>query len=429
MKSLKVKFSKLSLEQLIYVGMILLIVAMPFHAFLATYLGSITHLGHNIQAWKEIIIVVMTIIATIYLFNRKEARPKLDRMNYLVVAIVILALTISLIKYGSLSALLFGIKTDLVPLLVFVIAQIVATKFDDSKVYNLIVWPAFIVSLLAILQALAIPPDLLSQLGYNNSTIVPAQYVDPTTMALRAFSTLGGPNQLGAYLILPITLVMARLTERFDPKKALILTSLLVGLYLTYSRSAWIGAGLAIIATILVRAKQRNRIKIVAGILISLVTVLLLFISRNFCNPNNFIQYYLLHGNFTNHTLQGSDQIRLDSLSKGLGAIANNPLGQGLGSAGPASYHALKSLITENWYLQIAIEIGLVGLALVLVFLGLNAVELLRDAVSQKNLASLSLFASLIGLIGTNMFLHSFSDSTLAIVFFAMMGIQHGRRQ
>lgn len=429
MKSLKAKFSKYSLEQLIYGGMILLIIVMPFHAFLATYLGSITRIGHNIQAWKEIIIVVMTIIATIYLFNRKEARPKLDRINYLVVAIVILALTISIIKYGSLTAFLFGIKTDLVPLLVFVIAQIVATKFDDSKVYNLIVWPAFIVSLLAILQALAIPPDLLSRLGYNNSTIVPAQYVDPTTMVLRAFSTLGGPNQLGAYLILPITLVMARLTEKFEPKKALILTSLLAGLYLTYSRSAWIGAGLAILMTILVRAKQRNRIKIVVGILISLATVLILFISRNFCNPNNFIQYYLLHGNCTNNTLQGSDQIRLNSLSKGLGVIADNPFGKGLGSAGPASYHAVKSLITENWYLQIAIEIGLVGLALVLVFLGFNAVELLHDAVDQKNLASLSLFASLIGLIGTNMFLHSFSDSTLAIVFFAMMGIQHGRRQ
>lgn len=420
---------KITLEQILYGGIIALIVAMPFHAFLTIYFDNLLHSGHALQAWKEVIIIALAIIAAIYLLNKKESRPKLDKLNYIVVAIIILALAISLIRFGSLSALIFGLKTDLMPLVVFVLAQIVASRFDDAKVYSLVVWPAFIVSLLAILQALAIPPDFLAGLGYNSSTIIPAQYVDSTTMVVRAFSTLGGPNQLGAYLILPVTLVTAKLVNKFDGKKFVILATLLVGLYLTYSRSAWLGAALAILTTVIVGVGKKTRLKFLIGLGVAGIIGLLFIASRNFCDPNNTIQYYLLHGSCTNNLLKGSDQIRLTSLKSGLEAAYHNPLGKGLGTAGPASYHAIRSLITENWYLQIAIELGLAGLILFVAFFTVNAIALLKDSLDSKNIASLSLFASIIGLAGTNMFLHSFGDSTLAIILFAMLGIQHGRRQ
>lgn len=429
MKKAGGKVFKPSLEQILYAGVITLLVAMPFHAFLTIYFGSALHLGRNLQAWKEVIVVGLVAIAAVYLFKKKETRPKLDKINYLVVIIIVLALAISLIRFGSLTALIFGIKTDLMPLVVFVVAQIVATRFDDTKIYNLIVWPAFTVSLLGILQALAVPPDLLRYLGYNSSTIIPAQYVDSTTMVVRAFSTLGGPNQLGAYLVLPITLVTAKLMSKFDGKKMVILTSLLAGLYLTYSRSAWIGAALAIITTAIISVQRKTRLKLLIGLGIAAALSLIFISSRNFCNPNNTIQYYLLHGNCTNNTLKGSDQIRLTSLKAGFENALKNPLGKGLGTAGPASYHSILPIITENWYLQIAIELGVIGLVLFVAFFVLNAIALLRDALDSKNIASIGLFASIIGLAGTNMFLHSLGDSTLAIVLLATLGIQHGRRQ
>ncbi len=429
MKAEKNKLIKVNLEQILYAGIVTLIIAMPFHAFLTIYFGNLLHLGHRLQAWKEILTVALAAIAAVYLFNKKEARLKLDQLNKLVIAIFILALVVSLVRFGSLSALIFGIKTDLMPLVIFLLAQIVASRFDEFKVYNLIVWPAFIVSVLAILQALAIPPDFLTKLGYGSSTIIPGQYVDSTTMVIRAFSTLGGPNQLGAYLILPITLVTANLVKKFDGKKLIILLSLLTGLYLTYSRSAWIGAALAILTTIIVSVSKKSRVKILIGLGIVTGLGLLLIVSRNFCDPSNTIQYYLLHGSCTNNSLKGSDQIRLSSLKAGLEDALKNPLGKGLGTAGPASYHSLKSLITENWYLQIAIELGLIGLILFIAFFVINAFSLFKDSLDSKNLASIGLFASIIGLAGTNMFLHSFSDSTLAITLLALLGVQHGRRQ
>ncbi len=428
MKIRSIMTKKISAEQIIYGGLVVLIALMPFHAFFTTYLGSLSRMGPVWQAWKEIVALVIAAVGAFYIFKHPGNRPKLDRVNYLVAAIIVLALAVSLIRFGSLTAFIFGIKTDLMPLVIFVVAQVVASRFNDQKVYNLVVWPALIVALLAILQSFAITPEMLRTLGYNETTIIPAQYVDSATMVRRAFSSLGGPNQLGAYLILPITLVTGRLVDKFDTKKAMILATLITGLYLTYSRSAWLGAALAILVTVFLGVKKSWRPKIIIAVVIALTGGLLFVTSRNFCNPNNIVQYYLLHGSCSDNTLKGSDQIRLKSLEGGVATVVENPLGKGLGAAGPASYYAAKSLITENWYLQIAIEIGLVGLILFLAFLGFNAISLLREGLSSQNLASISLFASIVGLASTNMFLHSFSDSTLAIVLFAILGIHHGRR-
>jgi O-antigen ligase len=102
----------------------------------------------------------------------------------------------------------------------------------------------------------------------------------------------------------------------------------------------------------------------------------------------------------------------------------SNPIGHGLGSAGPASFKASQPVIPENWYLQIAYEVGILGLLLyILAFAGL-----LGDFIRNRNLAlPASLFALTCGILVSNLFLHTWADSTLVLIVFTLYGLYKGQ--
>jgi ABC-type arginine/histidine transport system permease subunit len=71
----------------------------------------------------------------------------------------------------------------------------------------------------------------------------------------------------------------------------------------------------------------------------------------------------------------------------------------------------------------VAIEIGILGVVLFVLFFGANIFELIRS----KDLFWQVLGASICGLLVTNLFLHAWADSTLGIIIFSLMGIGRNR--
>ena len=139
---------------------------------------------------------------------------------------------------------------------------------------------------------------------------------------------------------------------------------------------------------------------------------------------NSRLENVILHGRFFENRIEGSDQQRLVALEKSTELISQEPFGHGLGSAGPASFQSDSPVISENWYLQIGYELGVIGLILyIAAFVSLLG-EFFRNL---ENSLAAALFAATIGLLATNIFLHAWADSTLVLITFSLYGLYKGR--
>ena len=423
------KISKLTeniSQQIIIYGLAVLILLMPFHAFFSVYLGSLGLNRTLVQSWKEILVLLLSFSWIIYQLAKRRFAFKVDAVNLLFISIIFLSVLVTLFVRPNSEAILFGIKTNLVALAVYFIAQTPnsAKSFLKKNLLWLVLIPGLIVSLMAAFQAFIISPSFLEKLGYSASTIDPRQIIDGSINFYRSFSTLGGPNQLGAYLLLPLAF---SLVYGVKQKNWLVLISsvlILSGIALSFSRSAWIGAILTFCLAIFISVNRKQKIYfLVAGLTVALLAGGI--IASQF-NTNQRLQNVLLHGRVFENRIEGSDKGRIDSVANSAAEVIKNPFGHGLGSAGPASFKSDNPIIPENWYLQIAYEIGVFGLLLYVFAFAALLGEMLRD---RNNPLAASLFAATAGILTINIFLQAWGDSTLVLVTFALYGIYKSRNQ
>ncbi len=400
-------------------GIAVLAAVMPFHAFLVIWAGHV--FGHQavFQAWKEVLILIMSFAVIAWLARGRHWRELDKPVNRLAAAFIGVALIVSLWHQPFSTTWWFGVKTDLVFVGLFILAQVPASRQLKLRLGKIILITGAIVAALAILQVTLISPNLLRQLGYGPTTIQPIQAIDPAIKAVRAFSTLGGPNQLGAFLILPLCFVTALIWRRRRWWQLPLGGLLLAALYVSYSRSAWIGALAGIWLVGLWELKRRRALYLVVSLaLAGAALAAVVGLSRS--HPN--LRYYWQHAD--NATVTGSTAAHFEAIKRSTDIVRQQPLGLGLGSAGPASFHGANTLITENYYLQIAIETGLAGLVLFLAFEAAVAQQLWQRR-NDHGLA-IPLLATLAGVSIVDLFLHGWADSTLALVFWATAGVVIG---
>lgn len=414
---------KLSYINIAAVLLALLLILMPFHAALVTIYGNFLPYKTALMVWKEVLIIIIGILCT-YAVYKDRSLIKLDIINKIAIGILLFSLFISLINFSELSALLFGIKTNLVVFVLFLEAQVLASKYNYVNILKIVLIPASIVAIIAILQPVIFKPELLNMIGYGTDSIDSTQYVESAQDSIRVFSTLGGPNQLGAYLIIPFTLSLALAIKSRKIIWYLLPLFFVFPIYMSYSRSAWIGSIVAAITVVLMQFKFKIQLIVGMIIILLLATFGYLFYSGGVCKYYSDPIGILVHGSCQSGNLGGSDMIRVNSIQNGINSITSNPLGSGVGTAGPASFYTSKPLIVENWYIQIAIEIGLIGLMLYLAFIIMNLKKLYKDSLHKEySVLPITLFASLCGILVASLFLHTLADSTLSILLFGLLGI------
>ncbi|MBA3678679.1 O-antigen ligase family protein [Candidatus Saccharibacteria bacterium] len=419
---------KNSLLQFATIAIILLLVLVPFHAVTVTIIGAHTVFKPILQVWKELLILIIASASFIaYLHNRKLF--KFDIINILVISIFILSIMVTLLNHSQTNSILAGIKTNLSVLVLFVAVQAIANYFSLEKLQKIILIPASLVALLAVLQPWIFPPEVLVRLGYSANSIIAGQYIESSRSVIRVFSTLGGPNQLGTYLILPITLCIALAVKQKKWLWLIPTVAFCLPLYMTYSRSAWIGAVVAVLCVLVFSLHKKIQILLTAMVVLIVLISGFTLTKINICSQFPTINSRFIHGDCSSGNLGGSDLQRLDSQKIGFNKVIKQPLGYGLGSAGPASFFSTTPLITENWYLQIAIEVGIIGLALYILLFTFIAIKLYTSSqlYNKNTIMSLTLLSVMIGVAVSSLFLHTLADSTLAILFFALLGIQKAR--
>lgn len=400
----------------------------PFHAFLTIWGADL--FGHYtaLRLWKEVLLVIASLgLLFLVAFDHKIRTNTLTRR----LVWLILAYTAVNCVWGAIAlytndvdakAVGYGLIVNLRFLAFFLLCWSLGLRM--SRLRNhwqwLILWPAAVVVVFGLLQVFVLPKDFLVHFGYGVQTIEPFETINNDSSYVRIASTLRGANPLGAYLLIPLSMLAVLIAKRQQNKKqiALFVGGIIV-LFFTFSRSAWIGALLAFATIAIVQYPKlyTNRKFIVASVVVAIIGVL----SAVGLQSNSRFQNLIFHTHDNSQVATSSNDMRASALQNGIDDVADDPLGDGPGSAGPASVHNDgKARISENYYMQIAQETGWIGLIL---FLLINAgVGFLLWLRRDDNLA-LSLFASLIGISFINLLSHAWTDDTLAYLWWGMAGI------
>jgi hypothetical protein len=282
-------------------------------------------------------------------------------------------------------------------------------------------WPAVVVVVFGLLQVFVLPNDFLRHFGYSSATIPAVETINHNPDYVRIASTLRGANPLGAYLVIPISLVTVLLVRpRRTWRQAVFLAAALVVLFFSYSRSAWVGAGLSIVTVLFLSklARRTQRLALVCTGCLLLAAAILTVTLRHNVTFENFVLHTQTHSSVP----ATSDQGHATALRAGLRDLSHHALGDGPGTAGPASYYNTHhpARIAENYFIQIGQEVGWLGLAMfILINAGVGYLLLVRRA----DPLALSLFGSLVGLTFINLLSHAWSDDTLAYVWWGLAGI------
>jgi len=407
------------------------LVLVPFHAFLTVFASSLV--GHYmvLRLWDDVLLLVLVGIGCFWLVKDRDLRKwfgssLLVRLTLAYAALTLLLGFVSWAKGDVLpKALAYGVLVNLRFLAWFLAVLLAARKSQWLRRSwpKLVLIPAAIVVVFAVGQYTVLPHNFLSHFGYHAATtIAPIETINHNSHYIRVQSSLRGANPLGAYLVV----VLSALGVLFIRGKRKLLCGIfgLVALYALYasgSRSAWIGTLLSLAVVAWLQLKTRRQ-QIGFGIT-SLLILAAAASGYLLLQGNTGLQNAVLHTQDHSAVSTSSNSAHASALRSGVQDVLHQPLGDGPGTAGPASEYNGKhpARIAENYYVQIAQETGWLGLALYLSIVVLVALELYVQ-IGQSRLV-LIVFASLIGLSFVSVLSHAWTDDTLAYVWWGLAGI------
>jgi hypothetical protein len=426
---MKRKLQDVTISQFVAVIVAVILVAIPFHAFLTVWLSS--GLGHYtaLRLWKECLLLLAG-LAAIYIVLRTPGlqnslmKSWLWRLIGLYSSVVVIWGIVSYSQDGvTAKAALYGGLLDLRPFVMLVISWVAAstTSWLYRRWQRLVIWPAAGVVAIGLLQYFVLPYDVMKHFGYNARTIWPYETIDHKTSYLRVRSTLRGANLLGAYLIIVVNLLGGWLLMR--RRQLLIVGALvasLVVLFASGSRGAWLGliAAGAVLSWLYLPSRRTRQLFLVVGAIGLLLASGAVVALRD----NDFVQNTIFHTDEHSTSKVSSNSAHVTYSIEAAKQIATEPLGRGPGTAGPAGVYnsGHPARIAENYFLQIGQELGWFGLGIFLAIYGLLARELwLRRGLLLGQL----LLASFAGLTVMAMLMHLWTDDTAVYLWFGLAGI------
>lgn len=407
---------------------ILLIV--PFHGFLTVWGSSLVEHYTALRLWDDAAVALGLILAA---WPAWQLRRKLSKTGWwllgLSAAYVLLHLIVgaAALAHHDINKAAFGegLILNLRLPAIFWLGVVAASSSDWLKKHwrPLVLIPAIVVSVFALLQIAVLPHNFLTHFGYSSQTIAAEETIDNNPNFQRAQSTLRGANPLGAYLVIVIAVAAVLALASRDRKKQLswgLLGAVTLGaLFFSYSRSAWMAAALALgLIALCSAALKRFRPWLLAG---GALVVLVLSLSVITLRHNVRFEDALFHTSQASRSPVSSNAGHASALRQGLSDVWHHPLGSGPGSAGPASVHNSRSAsFAENYYVQIAQEVGVLGLA---IFVAINIIVAKLLWQRRKDPLALILLTSFAGLIIVNLLSHAWTDDTLALIWWTLAGV------
>lgn len=400
-----------------------LLAYMPLHVFLSQSLSLVTG---GLSVWKvakDVVVCAAALGLIIWAWKKVGRQSRLRMLAALIVGYAALHGIIYLLlrdtSFGVAAlASVYNVRPFLL-LLIGVCAALLLSKVSGPTVFRLAVTISSVIAALGILQYF-LPADFLTHLGYSDARgAKPSFLIDNKADLVRVMSTLREPNSFGAFLVLPMLALTAKL---FRGGNRMLFGGLFalhgLALLLTFSRSAWLALILGELT--LVALLYRNKIKLIVKRFWIIGIVLLLFAGGGIfaLRDQYFVQNVVFHAD-ENTVDDGSSEKHFDSIEMGSEAIAQHPWGHGPGTAGPVSMHTDKPFITENYYLQLGYEVGVLGLILFVVICAIVILLLMAVPGWQSKV----LIAAFVGYAICNFFLHTWANEAVATQWWLLAGV------
>ncbi len=412
----------------LYVGLLLVVFGgIVFHAPLSVFFSSqLPDYSLFIKSWKEILMGIALLVLGILLTVRKKWSIFRSNLFYLIAAFAAINFVLIPAYFTGLEATVAGLLINLRYFLFFVLVYAAITLYPQARRWFVVTFiaGALIVVGFAILQSTVLPHDILASIGYGKETIAPFLTVDENMNYIRINSTLRGPNPLGAFAIISLAVALAlwlKGPKRLSNKELWVIIVLglgsVVALWSSYSRSAALGAAVAVGGILLIVYGHRLT-KVVWAALFA--AALVLGGSLVALRDTDFVSHVILHEDPNEGNDVNSNDGHVDSLVDGTGRLLRQPLGAGIGSTGSASLFTQNPVIIENQYLFVAHETGWFGLA---VFLGIYGSVLWYLWKGRREWLALSVFASGVGLAFVGVVLPVWADDTVSIIWWGLAAV------
>ncbi len=404
-----------------------LIIILPFVTILSIFFRE--RLGIPVFSYaKEILLVSMFLVVAIFHFTRR-VRIVWTKYDLLIGLYIGLFIWVSFFTTG-IRGIVYGGRYDFEFLIAFFTLFHGAIFLEKPISYylRLFLISGGIALFISLLLKWPLSEDLLLYVGYSGNpsnwqfgSSVPIFHGVDGANVRRFQWIFDGPNTMWAYLLLYIGILAYYLRFKKEWYFVIwwVIAVLIIALLYTYSRSALIGLFLGTGLILLFLAKKLYRVYRTQMIAIFVLFLLLV--------GAIFIQY---SGNLSAIIARGwSTQWHAERMIAGMQRVISYPLGQGLGSAGPA-YRYVENLewknrseieeidrnfIPESWYIQQFIEWGVLGgilflLLMVMILFGLYRVHIV-------------LAGMFLSLLAMNMFLHTFESAFLSLSLFLILGL------
>lgn len=398
------------MKKLIFYLLALWLALLPWHAFLKTWTASL-FLGSNADflpitsnvasLWKEILLII--ILFCLFILTRRE---KIFLNKSLLVGFG--AYILSIIIWGgasspSLSAFILGLRTDLLFLVALAGGYYAAHFLEAENIQKLlkVLTISLILCFSIFLLFWIFIPNIGLHFGYSPYQ---SSYVENKPLPIyhciflgdsclpRLQASAAGPNQAASLAILLLGLLAIL------PVHPLFFTLPFLALFLTFSRSAFVGTIIALFTQL----TNKWKLRVSLGLLVILSIL------------------FALAPAIITHGLSSLEH--WEKTTDGIQRILQQPWGSGLGSVGPVARRLFgenNALISENWYLQIGEEAGIVTMFLLI----LLTIGIIKNLLSSKNKFSKVIGAVLLATSIQALFLHLWEDSVVTMLIWFWVGV------
>jgi hypothetical protein len=393
------------------------------------------------QLWKDLLIALLTVRTLDDVVLRR--RPRIHYIDAVVGALVVLSL-LYLMYPGPLGQIGFldrviGFRADTWFLFAYFVGR--GLVLQRRHIRSLLTWlvPGTVLVDVIAFGQFAFPHwfnDFFNKIGYSAFIATQSRTADPDVVSMRgivgvnlprASSLLLGNLALAFFSILAIavgaSLLLTATTSKSRWGYATFTVLTFAAMVLTLTRSAVIAATVMLLFMGLVTM----RLRLIVPVLGALVIAFLLAMA------SGMIPISAVSALANPH--EASIQAHGGAIQSGLTLLGHNPFGLGLGTTGTIGQrlYGAAAVTTENWYLAIALELGVVPSLLFMVAsvgVGIEAFRSFRrvNDIGLRRLSLVVLGGSLGYLVLGNM-LSVWEVPVLSMAFWLLAGIAVGARE
>jgi hypothetical protein len=424
---------------------VMLVALVPVNRFLILL---VFHYGHShaitslAQLWKDLLIAILTFRTLDDLILRR--RPKIHYVDVLIGALVALSL-VYLIYPGPTGQIDFlerviGFRADMWFLFAYFVGR--ALVLQRRHVRALLTWliPGTVLVYVIAFMQFALPNwfnAFFNKLGYAAFIATQSTYGDADVIRFRgiagaanlprASSLLLGDLALSFFSIFAIAvggaLLLTATTSKARWGYGAFTVFAFAGMVLTLTRSAVIAAAVMLLFMGLVTWRLR-----LIGLLLGVIVTAGLFAMVSGLIPISAVSALA-------NPHEASIQAHGGAIENSLTLLRHNPFGLGLGTTGTIGQRIYGSaaITTENWYLAIALELGIVPSLLFIaasIGVGIEAFLSFRRVTDPYlHRVSLVVLGGSLGFLILSSLLSAWEVPVLSMAFWLLAGISVGARE